>query len=250
MAVLKIACQKETLIPGSLWLLNNNINGYKNIASNELATEVIAGRKFEIIYDTQSTSPPSEKERVKVRLLEDGYICWLEIRDIFDQIETTAPWEPILLEKHEIANRLPKILIWIEKTSKSPNQYLWGGTAGPNFDCSGLVQTAFSSEDIWLPRDAYQQEKFCKPVDFNKNTLKEIIPGDLLFFGDSKKCTHVAIYKGKGNYWHSSGTKNGRNGIGIDTLNPIHKNSISSYYSSILRGAGRVESCHDGSSIA
>ena len=71
--------------------------------------------------------------------------------------------------------------------------------------------------------------------------------GDLVFFGSKAKCTHVGIYKGNGLYWHSSGPIKGRNGIGIDELQPKGENVISAYYLSKLRSIGRVESSHDGS---
>ena len=116
------------------------------------------------------------------------------------QIVKTETWKPIFFDLDEIHNKVPNILRWIEERSKAPNNYLWGGTLGPNFDCSGLIQTAFALEGIWLPRDAYQQERFCTKVKFNCQNYKDIIPGDLLFFGDLNKCSHVAIYKGKGLY--------------------------------------------------
>ncbi len=246
MTELKITDLNNTLIPGSFWLLKKNVNGYKNAQDNELATEVVKGRRFEIIMNAQLN--PSK--RISVSLLEDGYRCWFELTDLIDQIKRSEKLAPKIMTRTQIKNKLPGILDWLEKASKSPNHYLWGGTAGPNFDCSGLIQTAFASEGIWLPRDAYQQETFCASIAFDQKTFKELIPGDLLFFGETKKCSHVALYKGEGDYWHSSGIKNGRNGISIDTLAPINKNDISSYYLSILRGAGRVESSHDGSFLA
>ncbi|WP_269621861.1 C40 family peptidase [Prochlorococcus marinus] len=246
MSRINIACSEEKLISGSLWKLNTNVNGFKNIKSNELATEVISGRKFEIKHNIQRTYNGT---RLRVRLLEDSYDCWFELKDIIDHIEPINRWRPTTLSKEQIKKKLPNILNWIEKSYNIPNHYLWGGTVGPNFDCSGLIQRAFSIEGIWLPRDAYQQERFCTSLKFDQNTLKEIHPGDLLFFGTKYKCSHVAIYKGGSSYWHSSGKQHGHNGIGIDTLQPITKNTISSYYLSIFRGAGRVESCHDGSSL-
>ncbi len=235
---------------GSKWLLNNNVKGYKNMETNELATEILSGRKFGIIFHPNTIKTNKLPTKVKVKLLEDGYICWLELKEIQKQVKELNHWKPLLLSKQEISKQIPNILDWIEQTSKKPNCYLWGGTIGPNFDCSGLIQRAFSLRSIWIPRDSYQQEKFCRKIKFNRSTLQGIIPGDLLFFGNNQKCSHVGIYIGKGNYWHSSGIENGRNGIGIDTLEMINKDSISSYYQSILRGAGRIESCHDGAEIA
>ena len=250
MSDLKITDLKNTLIPGSTWSTTNKLKGYEKNEGNELATELIIGRKFEIIENPILDSLDLNQSRLRVQLLEDGYQCWLQIQHIFNQIESSKGWKPKKFTRSQIYEKLPKIINWIEKSSKLSNHYVWGGTAGPNFDCSGLVQRAFSIESIWLPRDAYQQEKFCTPINFNQNDLKELIPGDLLFFGTSKKCSHVAVYRGNAEYWHSSGIENGRDGIGIDTLKPTNNNDISSYYLSILRGAGRVEYCHDGSFIA
>src|SRR5690606_9174140 len=35
--------------------------------------------------------------------------------------------------------------------------YLFGGRGDEGIDCSGLVQTAFATEGVFLPRDANQQ---------------------------------------------------------------------------------------------
>ncbi len=249
MSIFKIACKKYNFTPGSVWLLNINISGYKNAKGSELATEAAIGRRFEIIEDIKQNAPSLEKKRIQVKLLEDGYICWLEFKDLLDQIEISQYCQPQSLSRSQITKKIPKILAWIKQSSYKPNQYLWGGTVGPNFDCSGLIQTAFSLEQIWLPRDAYQQEKFCQKIEFDVATFDGLLPGDLLFFGDDKRCSHVAIYQGEGSYWHSSGTRNGRNGIGVDTLNPNQQNVVSSFYLSILRGAGRINSCHRGNTI-
>ena len=48
MSELKQISEKHIFIPKTKWLLNNSINGYKNTESNELATEIICGRHFEI----------------------------------------------------------------------------------------------------------------------------------------------------------------------------------------------------------
>ncbi len=249
MKELKQDSQKNIFSTGTKWLLTNNINGYENIESNELATEIISGRKFEIISEADNIDTSNKNQRVKARLLEDGYICFLDLKEIKEQVKLITNWKPQLFSKEEIKKQIPKILNWIEITSRKPNYYLWGGTLGPNFDCSGLIQTAFSLRKIWIPRDAYQQEIFCKKIEFDRVTLEGIMPGDLIFFGKNEKCSHVGIYINEGFYWHSSGERNGRNGIGKDSLKIISKNAISSYYQSILRGAGRIESCHDGTEL-
>ncbi len=249
MSQLQTNPRNKIFTPGSKWLLNNSIEGYKYSEGNELSTQIISGRKFEITSGRSAAASSSETQRIKIKLLEDSYICWIETKDIDKKIEPINNFTPVLFTKAKIKNKIPKILDWIEKASKQPNQYLWGGTIGPNFDCSGLIQTAFAIEEIWIPRDAYQQEKFCRNIEFDKTSFQGILAGDLLFFGSNACCSHVAIYIGNGSYWHSSGEKFGRDGIGIDSLKIINNNAISSHYLSILRGAGRVESCHDSTAL-
>ena len=103
-------------------------------------------------------------------------------------------------------------------------------------DCSGLIQMAFASQGIWIPRDAYQQERFCQPVATQVGQLHLLQPGDLVFFGTLRRCNHVGLYLGRGLYRHSSGTEHGRNGIGVDSLHPTNDRPVSSHYRSQLRG--------------
>ena len=158
-------------------------------------------------------------------------------------------WEPFLFSEDQIQHRIPSILFWVEQAAIRKNQYLWGGTLGPDFDCSGLVQSAFASQEVWLPRDAYQQEIFCERLPITLNAHNKLQPGDLLFFGSNEKCNHVAIYIGKDLYWHSSGISYGRNGIGADSLSFPEESSVSSFYYSQFRSAGRVACCYDGKSL-
>jgi hypothetical protein len=59
----------------------------------------------------------------------------------------------------------------------------------------------------------------------------------------------VGLYVGDGRYLHSSGREHGRNGIGIDGLDPQLLDPVSVHYRRELRGAGRVIRCHDGSTL-
>ncbi|MDE0506771.1 MAG: C40 family peptidase, partial [Candidatus Poribacteria bacterium] len=97
-----------------------------------------------------------------------------------------------------------------------------------------LVQAAFASVGIWLPRDAYQQEDFIHPV-----AVHDVERGDLIFFGSEERATHVGLYIGEGEYIHSSGRDHGRDGIGIDRLSPPRE-EISEWLFQKLRSAGRV----------
>tara|TARA_Y100001968_G_C19372721_1_gene725961 strand:+ start:710 stop:1456 length:747 start_codon:yes stop_codon:yes gene_type:complete len=239
---------RDILTLGGCWELQIGVNGYERFDGNSLVTQAAAGRYFEILHIPSFASCDSmNSARIMVRLLEDGYECWLQISEILGKAFLKDSWKSNLLSKAQIKDRIPTILEWLKKMSIIPNQYLWGGTIGPNFDCSGLVQSAFASEGIWLPRDAWQQEKFCTKVDFTLEKLQLLSPGDLIFFGTSDECDHVAIYLGDAKYCHSSGFSNGSNGIGINTFNEV--DSISSYYQSRIRTAGRVECCHDGSKL-
>ena len=136
---------------------------------------------FKLVSELIRSRIQADKARFHANDNISEYIFPGELETLEKQVEKYNNWEPLLLSKDDIKEEIPKILDWIEATSKKPNYYLWGGTFGPNFDCSGLIQTAFSSENIWIPRDAYQQEIFCNPVIFNKNTFEELVAGDLLF---------------------------------------------------------------------
>lgn len=227
------------------WRLQRNINGYAHPQGEGLATQAASGRCFRF-------AAPMRKEdhgRLRVVLLEDGYPCWFSMNDLAGQAEACGPWTASLLSETEISKRLNRVLKWLTAAAARENTYLWGGTIGPNLDCSGLVQTAFASAGIWLPRDAYQQEQFCHSVAVRPDDVQLLLAGDLIFFGAPERCTHVGIHLGEGRYMHSSGIEHGRNGIGIDSLNPEDLHPVASHYRAELRGAGRVIRCHDGRTL-
>jgi cell wall-associated NlpC family hydrolase len=140
----------------------------------------------------------------------------------------------LALDRAAIAPRLPQVIDFTQRAMATPNTYLWGGTVGPNYDCSGLIQAAFASVGIRLPRDSYQQEAFTEAIAWG-----DLEPGDLIFFGTPEHTKHVALYLGQGRYIHSSGLDQGRNGIGIDSLENL-SDPVSAAYQAQLRRPGRV----------
>ena len=170
----------------------------------------------------------------------------LAANTVIGKAELRGAWKPRLLTAAEIERRIPNVLAWSERVEQQPNSYLWGGTTEPDMDCSGLMQMAFASQQIWIPRDAYQQEQFCQPIAMTPGACHLLQPGDLIFFGSRQRCTHVGLHLGNGRYRHSSGKEHGRNGIGIDSLQPQDNHPVACHYRAELRGAGRVVRCHDG----
>ena len=233
-----ISLFKQTNFSNTIWWkVKINISGYQNETKNNLVTEIVKNRIFRLIYPSLHQSK-NKLSRILVQFYEDGYICWIDLEklfiDKFDFKNSFIESDDILIQKN-----IPLILNWIKNQSKVKNKYLWGGTLGPNFDCSGLIQTAFLNHKIYIPRDSFQIKSFCRHLfnfSENKYSLKK---GDILFIGNRNKCDHVGIYKGDGFYYHSSGSDYGRNGIGIDTLEETN-DKISLHYQSKLISAGRI----------
>ncbi|MET9700839.1 C40 family peptidase [Streptomyces sp. NPDC006529] len=84
-------------------------------------------------------------------------------------------------------------------------EYLWSGTAGFGYDCSGLTSQVYSLLGITIPRDSQPQfdagggaapagsaqgERITSPADLR--------PGDVVGFGTSTtNVTHIGIYVGR-----------------------------------------------------
>jgi peptidoglycan DL-endopeptidase CwlO len=74
--------------------------------------------------------------------------------------------------------------------SKLGDPYVYGATGPSSFDCSGLIEAAWASAGVAIPRTTYEQVAALPAVSTNN-----LQPGDLLFFdGDG----HVGMYVGGG----------------------------------------------------
>jgi len=139
-----------------------------------------------------------------------------------DGREGYVPKEAIVNYQTWLATRDPSIDNIIQ-TAKSflGRPYLWGGTSGKGVDCSGYTKMVYYLNGVQLARDASQQVHTGVEIATD-NTLKNLKPGDLLFFGSPATSTkkerirHVGIYLGNGEFIHSSGDA----GVKIESLYP------------------------------
>ncbi|MBW4663507.1 MAG: C40 family peptidase [Chroococcus sp. CMT-3BRIN-NPC107] len=220
-------------LPAKEYICQTNLNIYDSPSCEGLATQAATGRHLQVISTSKDTV-------IEVCLCEDDYPGWLLAEDLRSLKVASSKYSAIALSYLEIKSRLPQIIDFTTQAMQQPNYYLWGGTTPPNYDCSGLMQAAFKSVGVWLPRDAYQQEAFTQKISF-----EDLLPGDLVFFGAAQRATHVGLYLGDRCYIHSSGQKQGRNGIGIDKLSEQGDEVSTSYYQQ-LRGFGRVMRSYKG----
>jgi cell wall-associated NlpC family hydrolase len=72
--------------------------------------------------------------------------------------------------------------------------YLWGGEEPGGFDCSGLVQYAYASAGVLLPRTARDQYRAGPELHAGQQPTT----GDLMFFAQHGTVDHVGIYLGNG----------------------------------------------------
>ena len=234
-----ISLFKQTNFSNTIWWkLKVNISAYQNETENKLVTEIFKNRSFRLLYPNIYKGT-NKYLRILIQLYEDGYVCWINLDGLIIEKCELIETQNLKYEHSFIKEKIPSILKWIQNQSELNNKYLWGGTLGPNFDCSGLIQTSFFKHNIYIPRDSYQIKSFCKHLFNFKESYSALQPGDLLFFGHKKKCDHIGIYKGDGFYYHSSGREFGRNGIGLDSIQKTN-DKISLHYKSKLISAGRV----------
>ncbi|MDJ0464385.1 C40 family peptidase [Streptomyces sp. H27-C3] len=88
--------------------------------------------------------------------------------------------------------------------------YVSGGTGPNSWDCSGLVQAAFGTIGVDLPRVSQDQSTAGTQVG-----LSNLQPGDILYWGSAGSAYHVGIYVGGGKF---VGAQNSGTGVVEQTL--------------------------------
>jgi cell wall-associated NlpC family hydrolase len=105
-------------------------------------------------------------------------------------------------------------------------RYLYGGTdPTEGFDCSGLVFYAYTQAGYEIPRTSQEQFRVARKI-----ALGDAGAGDLMFFQDQTKLSHVGIYLGDGLFVHAPAT--GQK-VAIASLD-------SAYYQQHLVAVGRL----------
>jgi hypothetical protein len=97
--------------------------------------------------------------------------------------------------------------------------YLWGGKTSEGVDCSGLVQTSFSTAGLNLPRDSYQQFYLGRltATRWHRAGLRR---GDTLYFlGRDGKIRHTGLYLGDDQFIQAVTPS-----VTISSFNPQHEN--------------------------
>jgi gamma-D-glutamyl-L-lysine dipeptidyl-peptidase len=86
--------------------------------------------------------------------------------------------------------------------------YLWGGRTEWGVDCSGLVQAVYAARGVVLPRDSDQQAMSGESVALSGSGAGYAV-GDLLFFAERERISHVALWAGAGRIVHSTLSRGG-----------------------------------------
>jgi len=88
--------------------------------------------------------------------------------------------------------------------------YLPGGSTKNGADCSGFVSSVYiEKERMYIPRSTTEEYRMGKDIAGDN-----LIIGDLVFFGDGRRTSHVGIYVGRGNFIHASSS----NGVMVSPL--------------------------------
>jgi len=105
-------------------------------------------------------------------------------------------------------------------------RYRYGGTDPlEGFDCSGLVHYAYEQAGYRVPRTSQELFRAARKI-----SVGDADPGDIMFFQDQTKLSHVGIYLGDGRFVHAPAS--GQN-VAVDSL-------ASPYYQAHLVAVGRL----------
>ena len=153
-------------------------------------TAGLEGRVFEASYGTRLRAQAWTRDAVEVALLDGGraYVR----RAAVALHEAGTPW-PALSGARLVAEA--RRFLGLE--------YLWAGTAGFGFDCSGFTWAVYAALGTTIPRDGAPQAGVGRAVA----DREDLRAGDLVFFaGASGEIHHVGLCIGGGRMIHAPAT--------------------------------------------
>ena len=125
----------------------------------------------------------------------------------------------------------------VVKTARSAigTPYVPGGRNPGGFDCSGLVQWAYQSVGVKLPRTAREQSSIGQRI----TRVEDMRAGDIVAFRHPRRGYHTGIYVGDGKFVHSPRR---RSSVKISSLDDP-------YFNNTFLGARRVSMSADGQDL-
>jgi hypothetical protein len=201
----------------------------ENRHGSEMVSQVLFGELFEVLE--------SKEHWHRLRMDYEGYEGWAYSRDLRhvddDFVKNYRAERPVYADINPAQNRIPfgaRLPLFSDGTIHHGDEeiafeggtiipglttentiiqiaqryldtpYLWGGRTMAGIDCSGFTQMVFKLNGIKIPRDAYQQADVGESVV----SLTAAKTGDLAFFADSERISHVGILTGDGHILHAS----------------------------------------------
>lgn len=116
---------------------------------------------------------------------------------------------------------------WIAREQVGVSYQYGGMSPTTGFDCSGLVHYSYAQAGVTVPRTSRDQFRASQKI-----SLADARPGDILFFQDEEKLSHVGIYLGQRRFVHAPSS--GRTVSVADIDSP--------YYQTHLVAVGRLTS--------
>ncbi|MBE5966392.1 MAG: peptidoglycan endopeptidase [Lachnospiraceae bacterium] len=180
----------------------------------EVLDQVARGEELIVLEGAVPNYDEEHKKWVKVSLDSDeseegtiGYVA-KEYVDLSYQLK-----KALSIEELNFGSEVSSVRIRLVNKAK---EYLGGryryGTSvlGVSVDCSGFTQQIYKKFGYSIPRDSRSQGS--SGTNISSSQLK---PGDLVFYGNGGRISHVAIFIGNGKIIHAS---NRRDGIKISNL--------------------------------
>lgn len=109
-------------------------------------------------------------------------------------------------------------------TTQAGKQYVWGGNGPDVWDCSGLVQWAFRTVGINLPRTSQEMARFTGGMLVPLSALQV---GDVITMNTYDVAGHVGIYAGNGMVFNAYGSGVP---IGLTPLSDFDIHNIRRYF--------------------